>query len=566
MITQDYNREHNPDLPWLQLPNRDFAPYTCSSLQYGAGKIAGAYCDLREIPTRILGGWLHGWYEERVFNSTINLYEGTLANPCRQITWTTTKEHEKRLIKNGLKGRAIGLPHIYLPEKKYQRRFHSLLVMPAHSVEYTKHSWKFDEYADAIDKVRDRFETVAVCIYPACFKNGYWVESFRSRGYALIEGAHAHDRNSLERVRALMSQFEFVTTNSYGSCIAYAAAYGAKISLFGPYPELKISDFISDNSYLSRPGFVENVIEALSSSNVRAHLRELCVSPENAVARIEWGRRELGFDNKVSSAEMRRLFGWDALSQFKAKAHNLKQSVKSAPVLEVVKGQLKKALKPDAFSIEQEIRRLKKLPRGVPGISTLQGRTIHFDDAVSHIQDYERVYWNRHLDFPSVLGSPLIVDLDPRSGVALRFWAAKFPNPRVWVTNQKHGLSLAFERNREMARNAEVRIFDDIAAMQMALDGIEGGLQFLNLPTWDGILSPEEYLPQAFRYAEHLHFSYMLNPQSESKPMEMMSFIERQGFRVIMQNDTSPRRPMFQWVEKQPQSTPVGVWGRRNLE
>ena len=509
---------------------------------------------------------MHGWLAEFCFVSPQIAYEDSLADPRQQTTWTATKEHEKYLIKNGFKGRAIGLPHVYLPERKYQRRPRSLLVMPAHSLEYTKHAWKFDEYADAIDKVRDQFETVAVCIYPACFKKGYWVESFRRRGYPLIEGADALDRNSLERVRALMAQFEYVTTNSFGSCIAYAAAFGAKVSLFGPYPEVKMSDHAADGYYLVRPGLLEKAIQALSPSNVCAHLNEFCVSPEEAVARVEWGRRQLGFEHKVSPAEMRRLFGWDAMPGWKEICSQLMQSVKSAPALEAVKRQVKRALKPEAFAIEQEIGRLRKLPRGVPETSTLQGRTIHFDDAGSHIQDYERVYWNMHLDFPSVLGSPLIVDLDPMSGVALRFWAAKFPNPRIWVTKQQHGLSQAFERNCEMARNAEVRIFDDIAAMQMALDGVEGGLQFLNLPAWDGITPPEEFLPVGLRGAEHLHFRYLLTPQSESKPMEMMAFIERLGFRVIMQTDTSPRRPMFQWVEKQPQSTPVGVWGRRNLE
>jgi hypothetical protein len=262
---------------------------------------------------------------------------------------------------------------------------------------------------------------------------------------------------------------------------------------------------------------------------------------------------------------MRRLFGWDAMSGWKGRCKQLKQSVKSSSVLEVAKRQVKRAFKPEAFAIEQEIGRLRKLPRGVPGTSTLQGRTIHFDDAGSFIHDYEGVYGKKRYDFPCVLGSPLILDLDPRSGVALRFWAAKFPNPRVWVTNQQHGLSQAFKRNHEMARNAEVRIFDDIAAVRMDLDGVEGGLQFLNLPVWDGITPPEEFLPVGLRGAEHLHFRYLLTPQSDSKPMEMMAFIERQGFRVIMQTDTSRRRPMFQWVEKQPQSVPVGVWGRRNF-
>ncbi len=41
----------------------------------------------------------------------------------------------------------------------------------------------------------------------------------------------------LRRLRRLFGRFEFVTTNGFGSHIAYAAAAGAKVSVFGPYAE-----------------------------------------------------------------------------------------------------------------------------------------------------------------------------------------------------------------------------------------------------------------------------------------------------------------------------------------
>ena len=566
MRNLDYKRESHPDLPWLQIPERDFAPFTCSSLQYGSGKVAGAYCGLNHIPTEIEGGWMHGWLAEFRFVSPLIAYEDCLSNPKKQTTWTASREHERFLKQSGYKGRAIGLPFVYLPEKTYERRKGSLLVMPVHSMEYTRHRFKFAEYVAAIDSIRNCFETVAVCIYPACIKNFYWVDDFKKRGYPIIEGANALDRNSLERVRALMSQFESVTTNSFGSCIAYAAAFGSKISIYGPYAEPNLNGTKTDPYYLNRAGLAEKAVHAISSDTVKKHLGELFVNPSDAVERKEWGRLQLGFENKVSPAEMRRLFGWDFAGRAKRRAQILVQQTKAAGNLKTAKAALKKFLNPEDAKIEREMERLAKWPAGKSGSATIQGREIYFQEAAGFMREYESIFWQLHQDFPCVLGNPMIIDLDPGYGMALRFWAEKFPNPRAFLLLPDQESTDALKKNRDAAKNAEVQFFCSSASLFQALGEDVGEIHYLNLPAWDGTASTQEFFPAGLPKVEHLHFSYKYHPKNGKHPTALFRHLEETGFDYFIQAEQACRRPMFQWVEPKPVGQTIDVWAKNKIE
>gem|GEM_PF-1382328 len=562
MITLDYKRESHPDLPWLQIPERDFAAFTCASLQYGSGKVAGVYCNLNDIPEFIRGGWLHGWVPDYQLVDKRLAIEPSVKDPSKEYSWVGTLTHENYLKSQGCLSRAIGLSYCYLPEKSYVRRPNSLLVMPAHSLEYTKHSWKFEEYADAIDSIRNCFEAVAICVYPACFKKGYWVESFRKRGYPIIEGAHALDRNSLERVRALMSQFEYVTTNAFGSCIAYAAAFGAKVSIYGPLAEIKKEDVVADPYWLASPGLADIGLDVLSAKSLVSEIPELSTTPVKAIDRTEWGRRQLGFENKVSPAEMRRLFGWDFAGRMKRQTRILIQKTKAAGNLKTAKAALKKFLKPKDAKIEIEMERLAKWPAGKSGSATIQEREIHFQEAAGFMREYDRIFWQLHQDFPCVLGNPLIIDLAPGYGLALRFWAEKFPNPRIFVLQPDQSCIDALKKNREAAKNAEVQFFRSSASLFQELG--EGGeaIHYLNLTVWDGLATPQAFFPAVLPKVEHLRFSYKFHPKNRKYPTALFRYLEEAGFDYFTQAEQLYRQPMFEWVNPKPVEQIVFVWAK----
>ncbi len=422
----------SPPLPaQLVIPDRDYLGDTSISAHYyGASSEASYHCGLGRVPREIYGGWEHGWIPSHRMISPDYVAEELLADPRKEPTWVARKEHEDYLVAHGYQSKAIGLPIAYLPPGHYERIPGSLLVMPSHSLEYTKHRWRFEEYVEEIGRIRDRFHTVVICIHPSCIRNGYWVEEFARQGFPIIEGADARDLNSLERVRALMSQFEFVTTNSCSSLVAYAAAFGAKISIFGPYAEFELSDFEKAAFYLRRPGMAEKMIEISRETSIRQHMAEFFTDPDQAPERTIWGNEQIGMDNVVSPGELKRLFRWRWRDLEATKIRKRAKAI-APQVYKLAKRATKQVLKPEVWRLEQERERLEQWKAGQEGVTRVQGREFFFDDGNRFFEEYDRCFWKWSYDFPCILGSPLIIDGSPGYGLALRFWAEKFPAPRL---------------------------------------------------------------------------------------------------------------------------------------
>lgn len=295
----------------IDLPEVDIFQPRHSSY-YGAFGVAARYCGLRYAPDLIRGFWQHGWVPNHwQVDPAMLALEVDVHKRKSDYYWVAREDQEAYLRNSGCENvRAIGLPIVYLGHEQTPRKPQSLLVMPAHSLDYTKHDWKFEEYAQSIAEIRHDFADVLVCVHPSCWKNGYWVDAFRKRGFDLVQGASLFDRNALRRVRRLLSSFEYVTTNSLGSHVAYAAYLGAKVSIFGPYAEYKAEDFETDPLYNQYPYLVEPTIEVCSENAVRRHYDDMFCHPAEARMCVEWGRRQVGDDNKVTPAELRSAFRW----------------------------------------------------------------------------------------------------------------------------------------------------------------------------------------------------------------------------------------------------------------
>ena len=293
---------------WLKLPARKYGKLN-ERLQYGADKVAAEYCGLKRIPNYFDGHWQHGWMAsyfncgishvipEKVFDKNIE--------PC----FVARKDQEEFLKNSGYISHAIGLPIAYTTPSQCVRKKGSLLVMPAHSNEYTKHRWKFDQYADEINALKNNFLEIVICVHKGCLANNYWINEFASRGFPVIIGADAKDKNSLTRMRHLMEQFEFVTTNAYGSCIAYGAAFGAKVSIYGSFSEPKLEDF-SEIIHLYEKKTWDEVIYLQSEIKTREELNEFFTHPVLAKERTGWGSWQIGSDNIISPTELKKYFMW----------------------------------------------------------------------------------------------------------------------------------------------------------------------------------------------------------------------------------------------------------------
>lgn len=295
----------------LQLPSKKLINLRGEIDYYGASYILSEYCGINLLNNPSLGNvaWIHGWLPDFKIDTDPRIVTAQNFQNKKQLILTSKLAAESYLRKNGYSNTyAIGLPVVYLKQRKIERLKNSLLVMPGHSLDYTTHNhWKFDKYVEEIEQISKYFKYIYICVHPSCLKHGYWAPHFQAKGYKIIEGIDLYDRNSLYRLQYLMSTFEYVTTNSFGSHIAYAAYFGAKVSIYGSYAEYLEEDFSNDPFYLVNPDLLPKVLYLTSYQKVKKELNELFVEPQEAIIRQSWGEYEVGLENKKKPSEIKKI-------------------------------------------------------------------------------------------------------------------------------------------------------------------------------------------------------------------------------------------------------------------
>ena len=196
---------------------------------------------------------------------------------------------------------------------------------------HSQHQWKFDEYAQQIAKIAHKFDRVVVCVHSACARKGYWLPQFQDLGIECIGGADVFDVNGLLRIKTLFSQFEYMTTNTLGSHVAYAAASGIRVSIFGEYAQLEPADFEKSEFYKLNPHVLEPVLRLTSQSYARATYPQFFCEPSQAGSHVDWALAEIGAENRRSPGEIKKLLGWDAFSMSQEKLKLFSRAVCRGP-------------------------------------------------------------------------------------------------------------------------------------------------------------------------------------------------------------------------------------------
>ncbi len=296
------------------------------SRAYGALGIMRRYANTEDETHDIPGYWMHGWIPEfhNVHPAFIALhkkegqgadydYLAQIEQEKREVMqWVARKDQEDYLRGQGYEHvRAIGLPFCYLPEGDLPRVPGSLLVMPPHS--HRTHGPAdpvAEQLAEMIKAKSSLFSEVVVCLNADDYARNEWRSSFEKRGIKVIVGADQGEGDTLWRLKRMLSRFEYVTTNGYGSHIAYAAAAGAKVSIYGPYAEFPTKLAAGCHAVKMFPELRDPQVEVCGEAAMRAAFPFFFVEPEKAVARADWGWRELGGDLMLKPSEVSDAFGW----------------------------------------------------------------------------------------------------------------------------------------------------------------------------------------------------------------------------------------------------------------
>ena len=545
----------NFDLPEVRL-----VPFTSASLQYGAGLVSSRHCRLKNRPEKIEGYWEHGWL------SHYQLVDPRLAFGVADqekhggTSWVGTQTIASYLKENGFSARAIGLPIAYLAPKSYERKTNSLLVMPAHSLDYTQHEWRFEEYVDAILSIRTEFDFVAACIHPSCIKHGYWLKEFEKVGIPIIPGANANDLNALERVRALMSQFEFVTTNAYGSLLAYGGAYGAKASIFGPFCNYNPEDFKNCGFYEEQPGLCEKVVHLINEEVMRKEFPDLFCHPREAEERVEWGLEKIGFNNRISPSEMRRCFGWEWYNEPLRKAKTYFHIGANKLLTRKMRTALDEWSNPQLKARNSELRRIGSLPEGQGGSAVFEGLSLHFDDPQRFLLDYRRIFLGKALDVPSIKGSPLILDWGAGIGLTMRYLANKFPAPEIHLFEPDEQMRESLVQNAAEATNAIVQIHENAAKLADLLDRT---VDFLRIDLATQEIDLLVGLGDRIRAVERILLTCRTELGKEQQVSKVLRLLEDHGFRYHLSPRSASVNPLVELRSQHGADCVVDVWGYR---
>jgi len=204
---------------------------------------------------------------------------------------------------------AIGLPICYTESERAKRVPGSLLVMPPHSTIHSSGMLSFKPYLDFIESLTRRFRRVVCCVSRQCLRDKALVEQCFQRGLPLVWGAAIDDANSLQRTREMFERFEYVTTNSFGSHLAYAMAFGCKTSVAGPLFELKSVDYANEPFYREHPDLIDPDYLDNRLASLKRVFGSLFVDPSEAALNVDWGRSLIGAQNVKPPADVAELLG-----------------------------------------------------------------------------------------------------------------------------------------------------------------------------------------------------------------------------------------------------------------
>lgn len=413
---------------------------------YGSDMVAARYCGFRKPPSAPLGLWMHGWYPERRPLDRADLLFGvTMAHLREERYWVATERQAKVLRSLGFsRSRAIGLPMVYAPEPQIAREKGALLVMPAHSLPNSSHGWVVSEYVKSISALRPCFRKICVCINGHDWTKGEWVQDFRDAGFEVVRGAG--DNSSLDRMASLFAQFEFVTSNGFGSLVAYASAFGAKVSLYGPFAEVTPDSLKNVPYFVDNPDLLASEAAYVGERYCREQFPEIFVHPADATERIEWGRAEMGWQNKVSPRELRQLFGWSTWGRTRSRVTSSVARARAA-VPQPLRTQVKEVLRPQLRSDRLERRRLESMGTEESGSTPLFGRAFEFADSKAYLQAHADCFVRQVYRFRGTSDQPFIIDGCAGVGLSVLYFKCLYPRCRVLAVEAGRAAFALLERN-----------------------------------------------------------------------------------------------------------------------
>lgn len=336
-------------LEWLhtKLPPIEPIRLRCEPDFYGISHLIAQQSHRSKCP-RSFAYWMHGWNPiEQITHPRELAIGGDL-----DTTILVATDHQASILRNfGFKQvEAAGLPFIYADFVQTERQPNSLLVMPNHSTDYTEYEVDQKKYISQIIELKPFFSKIVFSLHGSCVDKNYWIPELERCNIPWIVGAATNDRNALIRMNLIFKTFEYVTTNSIGSHIAYAAYSGCKTSIYGDYIGLKAKDFVNDPWYQKYPDILFKHLDFFQEDNIKKLFPYLFTNPVESKNHKDWGAEMIGARYKKSTKTITDLLGWSSHHQLLGYSRLALQIMKEPGLAEYLKQKFYAQLRPSSIS------------------------------------------------------------------------------------------------------------------------------------------------------------------------------------------------------------------------
>ena len=420
-------------MPRITLPEKD---YHTRSGSYGDQKVAAQYCGMSTVQNGINGEWQHGWIgpERNVHPEFVVGGDGKSYERRETETYFVARADQADYLRSQGYKRvvAIGMPIIYLSRPAQDRIPGSLLVMPPHSLPETREQWDAEAYAAYIQTIVPRFSLALICVHRSCIEKGTWAPAFKGIGVEVLEGAEDADQNSLLRMAMLFCQFEYVTSNSFGSHLTYAAYFGCKVSVSGPRPRWRRNDYENVPFYRNAPAVLD-IVDHWNATNRWAQIYpQFVTEPWNASVHQEWAAWQLGEQHKRSPRELRKLLGWDFGFRVLRASRRAAGILRSARRFAWGALDLASTLGVPGLVAAIQLEVAARRSSGSTGVWAGWRRRLAIRNGSSDIDVFHQHFArNEILDIPFGKDAATVIDLGANVGVSVEAFRRLFPRARI---------------------------------------------------------------------------------------------------------------------------------------
>ncbi len=177
----------------------------------------------------------------------------------------------------------------------------TLLVFPTHGIEGYKPIFCMNSFMEEIERVRESFDTVMVCIYFYDVLCDYH-EQYLKKGYTVVSAGNEANKFFLEKLKTIFMLSDAVISNSYTTGLQYAIHMRKPVYVV---KDLEL-EFRQDKNGFNN---VDKLDESLIERDRLEEFYSMCNDPcfRNMSAQLEWGEYMFGFDQIKNKKEMKEV-------------------------------------------------------------------------------------------------------------------------------------------------------------------------------------------------------------------------------------------------------------------